>query len=102
MHTHRLNQKITICDIVETGVTITRGVFYKPLLIVFASILNQKGNVRFNSGENYFDGISFFLRYYDVPKKGMVVEYNKGFYSIQNVTVIQRNSALIIDCVNVA
>lgn len=70
---------------------------------VAASITTQRGNNRFStdvSGFNYEDNISFYLRYrqLDKPKKQYRIKYKEQVYRIINITTVQRNKALVIDC----
>lgn len=76
---------------------------YTPWKTVYASITTQRGNKGFDSsvqGNIYTDSISFYLRYYKLgdDKKQYRIEYNGQDYDIDNITVVQRNKALVIDC----
>ncbi len=73
---------------------------------VYASIITQRGNTSFNDGNHYQDTISFYLRWIPLQKKGYRIKYKGNcndftYYEINNLTTIQRNQALVIDCSSV-
>jgi head-tail adaptor len=76
---------------------------YSVVARVYGSVLNQKGNNKFNEngGNNYFDGISFYLRYLPLCKKGLRVEYNGKDYQVENFTHVRRAEATTINLIGV-
>lgn len=69
---------------------------------IYMSILNQRGNTNFNApGNVYNDAISFYGRFINLSKKGFRVLYKENIYELVNVTPIQRNQAIILDCIGV-
>ena len=80
---------------------------WKNYKTIFASITTQRGASKFDidiGSQNYQDVISFYCMYQrDVKdKKVFRVIYNNLTYSIQNLTVVQPNQALVLDCVAIS
>jgi head-tail adaptor len=75
----------------------TYSVIYKG----YFSIMNDAGNRSFNEGSNYSSIVTFYGRYIpNLMKKGIRVKYNDEYYTIEEITNVQRNRATIIRCVN--
>lgn len=98
----KLSEKLSIQKLEVSGTTyggiIETWCDYKT---VYASITTQRGNTRFADGNQYFDGISFYLRFISLDRKGYRILYNGNTYQINNISPIQRNKALVIDCTSV-
>ena len=101
----KLTEKLIFKELTVSATTYGETIeTFKPVLIVYASITNQKGNTNFNQlpGNVYSDDISFYMRYIPITdKKKYRIEYNSNDYEITNVTSIQRNRATVIDCIGV-
>ncbi len=96
-----LTERLELMNMIFTGNTTGEGVEVPiTFAVVYASLTKQQGSVRFNDGPDYFDNVSFYLRYFPgLEKKGLRVKYNDGIYKVNNITVIPRNEALVLDCV---
>ena len=102
VHTAKLTEKLIVQEIVISASTIGADVsFYKNKYVLYGSITTQRGNLKEadKNKEVYSDMISMYLRYIDLPKKGIRICYNGEYYKIINITSVQRKSALVIDMV---
>lgn len=103
----KLTEKLIIKTLSVSGTSYGEVISdYTPWKTVYASITTQRGNKSFDSaiqGDVYRDTISFYMRYYKlgVDKKQYRIQYNGQDYDIKNITVVQRNKAIVIDCVAV-
>src|SRR5687768_5195214 len=101
----KLTERLIIKELTISATSYGEAVeIFKPVLIVYASISNQRGNTTFNQlpGNVYADSISFYLRYLPITdKKKYRIEYNGDDYEITNISTVQRSRATVIDCINV-
>jgi head-tail adaptor len=101
VQTNKLTELLTIKELTVSATTYGEAIeTYKPVLYVYGSIINQKGNTTFTApGAVYNDAITFYLRYLPIlQKKKYRIEYGGKDYEINNVTMVQRNAATVIDC----
>jgi SPP1 family predicted phage head-tail adaptor len=95
----KLTEKVELCRICYSGTSTGEQIpYYETIKTVFFSITNQRGNKVYTDGEQYRDRISFYGRYTQLAKKGTVVKYNDEYYNIVNVSPVQRNAAIILEC----
>jgi head-tail adaptor len=101
--TARLTELLTIQQVTYTGETFAdKGEKWIDVKQVYGSIVNQRGSTSFTApGNVYSDGISFYMRWIEIDQKGTRIKYKDQYYEIVNCTTVQRNQALVIDCVAV-
>jgi hypothetical protein len=96
---NKLTEKVELCRITYSGTSTGEQIpSYETIKTVFFSITNQRGNKIYTDGDQYIDRISFYGRHTPLAKKGTIVKYNHEYYSILNVTTVQRNAAIILEC----
>lgn len=101
--TSRLSELVSIQKLAVSGNTFGAPVeVWSHFANVYMSINTQRGNTNFTApGNVYNDSISFYGRYIPIAKKGFRLIYKGDVYEFTNVTVVQRNQAIILDCTSV-